>query len=119
MPRLRAYVRRLVGDRETEDEIVQETSLRALAGEGPSDRDHFTAWSCGIARHVVGLEWRRRRRARLDVSIGDTLNDESGGPIDRPESRLDARESLLQVMNDPDLGALELLIRRDVLGKPR
>ncbi len=61
MPTLFAFVRRRVGDRETTNEILQEVSLRALAGEGPRDPDSFLSWSCGIARHVIGMEWRRRR----------------------------------------------------------
>ena len=38
MPTLFAFVRRRVGDRETANEILQEVSLRALAGEGPGIR---------------------------------------------------------------------------------
>ena len=46
MPTLAAFVRRRVGDRETANEILQEVSLRALAGKGRATR---TAFSPGAA----------------------------------------------------------------------
>ena len=64
MPTLFAFVRLRVGDRETTNEILQEVSLRALTGKGPRDPDRFLYWCCGIARHVIGMEWRRCRRLR-------------------------------------------------------
>ena len=118
MPRLRAFVRRLVGDRETEEELLQEISLRALAGEGPGDEEFFLAWSCGNARHVIGIEWRRRRRARAELPIEDEgLADELCDPMAFPDSCVAARESLLHAMNDLDPDGLDLLIRRYILGK--
>ena len=119
MPRLRAFVRRLVGDRETEEELLQEISMRALAGDGPGDQEFFLAWSCGIARHVIGIEWRRRRRARAELPIEDeSLADELCDPMAFPDTCVAARESLLHAMNDLDPDGLDLLIRRYVLGKP-
>jgi RNA polymerase sigma factor (sigma-70 family) len=118
MPRLRAFVRRLVGDRETEEELLQEISLRALAGEGPGDQEFFLAWSCGIARHVIGIEWRRRRRARAELPIEDEgLADELCDPMAFPDTCVAARESLLHAMNDLDPDGLDLLVRRYILGK--
>jgi DNA-directed RNA polymerase specialized sigma24 family protein len=117
MPRLRAYVHRLVGDRETENEILQEISLRALAGEGPSDRDRFLAWSCGIGRHVIGIEWRRRRRMRAELPIEGAVEDEMCDPAVSSERSLDARASLRRAINDIDAEGLDLLIRRYILGK--
>jgi RNA polymerase sigma factor (sigma-70 family) len=118
MPRLRAFVRRLVGDRETEEELLQEISLRALAGEGPGDQEFFLAWSCGIARHVIGIEWRRRRRARAELPLEDEgLADELCDPMAFPDTCVAARESLLHAMNDLDPDGLDLLIRRYILGK--
>lgn len=118
MPRLRAFVHRLVGDRETENELLQEISLRALAGEGPGDQDFFLAWSCGIARHVIGIEWRRRRRARAELPIEDEeVADELCDPTACPDSCVAARESLLRAMNDLDADGLDLLVRRYILGK--
>jgi RNA polymerase sigma factor (sigma-70 family) len=119
LPRLRAFVHRLVGDRETENELLQEISLRALAGEGPSDEDFFLAWSCGIARHVIGMEWRRRRRARAELPIEDVdVADELCDPQACPDNCVAARESLVQAMNDLDAEGLDLLVQRYILGKP-
>jgi RNA polymerase sigma factor (sigma-70 family) len=119
LPRLRAFVRRLVGDRETENELLQEISLRALAGEGPREEDFFLAWSCGIARHVIGIEWRRRRRARAELPIEDeAVADELCDPQACPDNCVAARESLLKAMNNLDPEGLDLLIRRYILGKP-
>lgn len=119
MPRLRAFVHRLVGDRETENEVLQEISLRALAGEGPGEEEFFLAWSCGIARHVVGIEWRRRRRARAELPIeAEEVAEELRDPNACPDNCVAARESLLQAMNDIDAEGLDLLFRRYILGKP-
>jgi RNA polymerase sigma factor (sigma-70 family) len=111
MPTLFAFVRRRVGDRETTNEILQEVSLRALAGEGPRDRDSFLSWSCGIARHVIGMEWRRRRRVRAEQSLEDPLIDQIRDPLASPDRRFDARASLERAIGD-DREAVALLFRR-------
>jgi len=111
IPTLFAYVRRRVGDRETANEIVQEVSLRALAGEGPRDRDSFLAWSYGIARHVIGIEWRRRRRVRTEQSLEDPILDEIRDPLATPDRLLDARTSLQRAIGD-DSDSVALLLRR-------
>ena len=73
----------------------------------------------GIARHVIGIEWRRRRRARAELPIEDEgLADELCDPMAFPDSCVAARESLLHAMNDLDPDGLDLLIRRYILGKP-
>lgn len=119
MPTLFAFVRRRVGDRETANEILQEVSLRALAGEGPRDPDSFLSWSCGIARHVIGMEWRRRRRVRSEQSIEDPVLEEIRDPLASPDQRFDARASLERAIGD-DSESVALLFRRyldNVTGK--
>jgi RNA polymerase sigma factor (sigma-70 family) len=111
MPTLAAFVRRRVGDRETVNEILQEVSLRALAGEGPRDPDSFLSWSCGIARHVIGMEWRRRRRSRAEQSLEDPVVDEISDPLASPDQRCDARASLERAMGN-DSESVALLLRR-------
>jgi RNA polymerase sigma factor (sigma-70 family) len=111
MPTLFAFVRRRVGDRETTNEILQEVSLRALAGEGPKDRDSFLSWSCGIARHVIGMEWRRRRRVRAEQPLDEPIIDQIRDPVASPDQRCDARASLERVIGD-DAESLTLLFRR-------
>jgi RNA polymerase sigma factor (sigma-70 family) len=120
MPTLFAFVRRRVGDRETANEILQEVSLRALAGEGPRDPDSFLSWSCGIARHVIGMEWRRRRRVRAEQpSFDDPIIEQIRDPLASPDQRFDARASLERAIGD-DGESVALLFRRyldNVTGK--
>ena len=111
MPTLFAFVRRRVGDRETANEILQEVSLRALAGEGPRDPDSFLSWSCGIARHVIGMEWRRRRRVRAEQPLEEPIIDQIRDPLAAPDQRYDARASLERAIGD-DSDSVALLLRR-------
>jgi len=111
MPTLFAFVRRRVGDRETANEILQEVSLRALAGEGPRDPDSFLSWSCGIARHVIGMEWRRRRRVRAEQPLEDPIVDQLRDPVASPDQRFDARASLERAIGD-ERESVALLFRR-------
>jgi RNA polymerase sigma factor (sigma-70 family) len=111
MPTLSAFVRRRVGDRETTNEILQEVSLRALAGEGPTNPASFLAWSCGIARHVIGMEWRRRRRVRAQQPLDEPIIEQLRDPVASPDQRFDARASLERAIGD-DAESLTLLFRR-------
>lgn len=111
IPTLYAFVRRRVGDRETANEILQEVSLRALAGEGPTDTDNFLSWSCGIARHVIGMEWRRRRRMRAQQPLEDPIIEEIRDPVASSDQRFDARASLERALRT-DAQSLRLLLRR-------
>lgn len=94
LPALWAYVRRRVDDRDTAEEILQEVCLRALSGAGPRDPAAFLPWACGIARHVIGLEWRRRRRVRAEQPLRPLSLDELRDPLATPERLCDARVSL-------------------------
>jgi RNA polymerase sigma factor (sigma-70 family) len=113
MPALFAYVCRLVGDREIASDIVQEVSLRVLAGEGPRNAESFLPWSYGIARHVIGSEWRRRRRGRIDEAFDDEGLDQLYDPKAGPDQIADARASLARALSD-DGESLTLLVRRYV-----
>ena len=109
-PALSRYVRRRVGDRDTTDEVVQEVSLRALEGRGPSDPDGFLAWCYGIARHVIGLEWRRRRRARAELTLEDPSVGGIRDPMAGPDRVVAARISLKRALGNSESAAL--LVRR-------
>jgi RNA polymerase sigma factor (sigma-70 family) len=113
MPTLFAYVCRLVGDRETASDVVQEVSLRALAGEGPHNVENFLPWSYGIARNVIGSEWRRRRRGRIDEAFDEQSLNQLCDPKAGPEQIADARASLARALGD-DGESLALLVRRYV-----
>jgi DNA-directed RNA polymerase specialized sigma24 family protein len=110
LPALASYVRRLVGDGDLADDVVQEVCLRALAGEGPRFPAKALAWSRGIARHVVSAEWRRRRRGPLDRSRDEASLDgvRDCGPT--PEEVVDARVSLTRMFREG--GPVALLLRR-------
>jgi DNA-directed RNA polymerase specialized sigma24 family protein len=105
-PALWRYVHRRVGDRDTADEIVQEVSLRALEGDGPEDAEGFLAWCYGIARHVIGLEWRRRRRARAQLPLEDPSVEGIRDPMAGPDRVVDARASLKRALGNSDSAAL-------------
>jgi DNA-directed RNA polymerase specialized sigma24 family protein len=105
-PALSRYVRRRVDDRDTTREIVQEVSLRALEGCGPSDPDTFLAWCCGIARHVIALEWRRRRRARAELPLEDPSVGGVRDPMAGPDRVVDARVSLRRALGNSESAAL-------------
>ena len=111
LPTLWAYVRRRVGDRDTANEILQEVSLRALAGEGPRDPPTFVAWACGIARNVIGLEWRRRRRLRAEQPLDPSSLDEIRDPVATPDRLCDARVLLERALG-ADKERVALLLRR-------
>lgn len=111
LPTLWAFIRRRVADHDMANEILQEVSLRALAGEGPRDASAFVAWSCGIARNVIGLEWRRRRRLREQQPLDALLLDEIRDPVPTPDRLCDARVSLARAM-DADGERVSLLLRR-------
>jgi RNA polymerase sigma factor (sigma-70 family) len=115
LPLLHAHVRRMVGDRETASEILQEVSLRILVGDAPSDPDRFLAWSWGVVRNVVRLDWRTRKRARTELSLDSSVVDEMHARAPDPEGHIDARASVARIVDRMDDEGLELLIRRYVL----
>ncbi len=62
IPNLRAFGRSLCGDRETADDLVQETMLRAWAARGRFEAGtNFKAWSFTILRNLYFSQVRRRR----------------------------------------------------------
>jgi len=113
MPMLFAFVRRRVTDVEMAREVVQEVSLRALAGTAPEHPRFFLLWSYGIARHVIFAEWRRRRRARNQHPLEDPIIDAVRDPKPTPDGILAARLSLTHAVGDAQ-DALDLLWRRYV-----
>jgi DNA-directed RNA polymerase specialized sigma24 family protein len=117
LPVLHGYLRRLSGDRHTANELLQEVSVRILAGGGPSDPARFLAWCCGIARHALASDWRMRKRARAQLPLEGDLVDQMCGPSYDPDSHLDARSWLSRVMGRVGHEGLELLVRRYVLGE--
>jgi RNA polymerase sigma factor (sigma-70 family) len=114
MPALHSYVRRAVGSRDAANDVVQEVSIRVLTGEGPREPARFLAWSRGIARHVIALDWRMRRRALAELPLEEDLVHEHPQAVWDPERHIDARKSLARAIVDIDSEGLELLVRRYV-----
>lgn len=88
-------------------------SLRALAGAAPEEPESFLLWTCGIARHVICLEWRRRRRARNEQPPEDFIIDGLLDPTPRADRLFDERSSLTRAIGN-DTEGLALLLRRYV-----
>jgi RNA polymerase sigma factor (sigma-70 family) len=114
LPALRAYVRKIARDQQTAVELLQEVSVRILAGEGPDDRERFVAWCCGIARHVRAYDWRTRRRWRDELPLDLEAMERACPHLSDPESQLDARAWLSRVIVVLDQDGFELLVRRHV-----
>jgi RNA polymerase sigma factor (sigma-70 family) len=114
LPSLRAYLRRLTGDRQTASEVMQEVCLRVLDGEGPEEPERFAAWCFGVARHVAAYDWRRRHRARVELPLDGDLLEEIHAPAFDPEGYVDARAWMARARVQLDAAGLELLVRRYV-----
>jgi RNA polymerase sigma factor (sigma-70 family) len=117
LPILRGYLRRISGDRQTASDLLQDVSVRILAGDAPDEPERFLAWCCGIARHVLAYDWRMRKRARAQLPLEGDLVEEICAPNYDPESHLDARSWLSRVMVRIGDDGLELLMRRYLLGE--
>jgi RNA polymerase sigma factor (sigma-70 family) len=116
LPALWAHCRRIAGDRQLARELLQEVSVRMLAGEGPSDPRRFLAWGCGIARHVLSHGWRMRERLRVELPLEGDLAEELCAPTaSDPEDQVDARAWMARAVVEVDREGLELLVRRYVL----
>jgi RNA polymerase sigma factor (sigma-70 family) len=115
LPMVQAYVRRLTGDRERADEIVQEVSVRMLTTEGPDEAERYAAWARGVVRHVIAHEWRMRRRERAEQPFEEQIIEELAVASADPEGHLDARAWVERVAGDLDSEGLQLLYRRYVL----
>lgn len=113
LPMLRSYVRRLVKNDETANEILQEMSVSILSSPSPDDTGRFSAWSRGVARHVVSREVRRRRRQHAelehDLDAFETLD-----AMDL-EHNATLTQTLTRGADKLDGNALSLLVRRYVL----
>lgn len=116
VPMLSTYVKSLVEDPEAARDIIQEVILRLLSE--PSVPDELGEF----AHHGRQLAWELARgNAPLttDIFLGnDTqLVDEPLDPWLDPERAVDTREALQRAVHHLGDEALELLVRRYVLGE--
>ena len=78
------FILRFVGDRETAEDLLQETFMRVIKGaENYKRQAKFTTWLYTIARNLCVDQTRRRkhrRHASLDAPMGS--DDDSGTLLD-------------------------------------
>lgn len=113
LPMLRRYVRRLVRNDDTADEILQEISVSILSSPSPEETGRFSSWSRGVARHVVARELRRRRRQHAELEHDlETLETRDATDLEHNATLI---QTLTRAAGKLDRNALQLLIRRYVL----
>jgi len=111
---LRSYIRRVVGHRQSADDVLQDVVVAILsAPASPEDRRNFAAWSRGIARNIAAGQRRIRRRDGDELPSEDSLSQVSDG-FD-PDTMLDSRRLLTSLLSNLEAPTVELLVRRYVL----
>ena len=121
--RLYNFIYRFVGDRETAEDIVQETFLRAFR-----KRDEyraiatFSTWPFTIAGNLAKSELRRRKRWRMisaerdeETDTGMELPDESARPDKVAESSI-ADVQIQNAINSLPNNYRQVILLRDVEG---
>ena len=121
--RLYNFIYRFVGDRETAEDIVQETFLRAFR-----KRDEyraiatFSTWLFTIAGNLAKSELRRRKRWRMisaerdeETDTGMELPDESARPDKVAESSI-ADVQIQNAINSLPNNYRQVILLRDVEG---
>jgi RNA polymerase sigma-70 factor (ECF subfamily) len=95
---LYAYITALLGDRQSAQDVLQETNLVLWRKAAEFDeRKSFAAWSSGIARYQV-LAWLRdrgRQHRRFRGELLEMLRVEAEGRMDSVDERLEALRACL------------------------
>jgi RNA polymerase sigma-70 factor, ECF subfamily len=91
-PQVLGYLTRMLGHRETAQDLAQETFLRAAKAGGPEDESHKRAWIFRIARNVA-LNHLRDTTRHLRLA-GDAPRTDTGAT---QETSLLVREALAQL----------------------
>ena len=121
--RLYNFIYRFVGDRETAEDIVQETFLRAFRKRTEYRAiANFSTWLFTIARNLAKSELRRRKRWRMfslerdeETDTGMELPDESARPDKVAESSLADVQIQQAIASLPD-NYKQVILLRDVQG---
>jgi DNA-directed RNA polymerase specialized sigma24 family protein len=107
---LRSYVSELSEDAESASDVFQEVILRLLSEHtGPEELAEFAEHSRRVALEVAKGTWRGSSELPLDEEPLDPWLD--------PERAVDTRESLQRAIHHLGDDALELLVRRYILGE--
>ena len=121
--RLYNFIYRFVGDRETAEDIVQETFLRAFRKRTEYRAiANFSTWLFTIAGNLAKSELRRRKRWRMfslerdeETDTGMELPDESARPDKVAESSLADVQIQQAIASLPD-NYKQVILLRDVQG---
>lgn len=116
---VRAYIRRRVADHAEADELFQELSLIVFRHPaGPREKDLFSAWCHGLARHLLAHHFRaKRRRANLLSRFEFESTGVGAAHHVDPERSASARELLGRLDEQLDPQASELLKQRYLMGE--
>lgn len=113
IPMLRGQICRLIDDRETAHEALQEVILTVLSTPTcPDDMPRFAAYCREVVHEVLG-----RDLITGEVLPWDDDPPEALDPLVDPEQAVDTREELAHLVDPLGNDALELLVRRYVLGE--
>jgi DNA-directed RNA polymerase specialized sigma24 family protein len=119
VPMLRAYVRGLVDDPEVAADVFQEIILHLLSDPMvPEELAGFAEHGRRVSRDLARGE--RPISAELpfeDPPFGSGVGEEPQDPWLDPERAVDTREALERAVHHLGEDALELLVRRYVLGE--
>jgi RNA polymerase sigma-70 factor (ECF subfamily) len=121
--RLYNFVYRFVGDRETAEDVVQETFLRAFRKRTEYRAiANFSTWLFTIAGNLAKSELRRRKRWRMfsierdeETDTGMDIPDESARPDKVAESSLADGQIQQAIASLPD-NYKQVILLRDVQG---
>ena len=121
--RLYNFIYRFVGDRETAEDIVQETFLRAFRKRKEYRAiANFSTWLFTIAGNLAKSELRRRKRWRMfslerdeETDTGMELPDESARPDKVAESSIADVQIQQAIASLPD-NYKQVILLRDVEG---
>ena len=121
--RLYNFVYRFVGDRETAEDVVQETYLRAFRKRKEYRAiANFSTWLFTISGNLAKSELRRRKRWRMfsierdeETDTGMDIPDESARPDKVAESSLADGQIQQAIASLPD-NYKQVILLRDVQG---
>ena len=116
VPTLSTYVKTLVEDPETERDVIQEVILRLLSSPGvPDELPEFARYGKKLAFEIARGSAPPVNDTLLDPE--PQFMDEPLDPWLDPERAVDTREALERAVHHLGEDALELLVRRYVLGE--
>jgi RNA polymerase sigma factor (sigma-70 family) len=112
---LRGFIRLLVRDDDTANELLQDVAVVVLEHpDGPRDLASFPLWCRGIARHLT--LHRRRTLARLASCVEALETFERNATIDDLERSLIARQELVAGLQALDESSQRLLFEHIIDG---